>query len=617
MKKLMIALAAAAAITGAAKAVGSGVGYYTDFEALALQIGSAFDATLDDAGTGAGAKYWAIAQGADENYATVTNANFKDSAGAKEGSSKALAIDTSARLSRQVNPGSEGAESFTNSCLYFDGYVQFTAADSLPTTEAGDKLVVWLYGGDEDTDDAVTNALGLATKSATNLVITAGVLSDGIPTRADFLVTTGAAAIAPDTWHRLTIKAFTEEIDNAQIPMFKVYLDGTQLSAGNTEKFPSLVAYNSDSGDQFTLTSVSFEGTGAVDDLGFTAADLFPEAQPFDYAVTISDEDDTGATATYAVDGTSVSLVNGVLKVNPSATTVTFVVAVADGYKLANDGATKGAYDSVADTYAWTLNVAVSSLEKDGSDAITLSVVEDGAATTYELTLTAGEGTTLTAKKTSDNSPINTGSYIEEDTQVTITVTLGNDYENLKVTVGDADVTSQLDNGTYTFTMVANIAVETSATKKEEPAENWPTGDDLDALANQTVATAYPALAESALASVDAKVFATWAAGNGGVAFADKATTTYNVDCFLLNIANASTTEQIAAAKETAAEAIKITAITFDEDGKPVLTAPATYGNGKVVIKGSATLPVESWHDQIDGDHFFRSELVVDAVPEN
>lgn len=610
MKKLMIALAAAAAITGAAKAVGSGVGYYTDFEALALQIGSAFDATLDDAGTGAGAKYWAIAQGADENYATVTNANFKDSAGAKEGSNTALAIDTSARLSRQVNPGSEGAESFASTSLYFDGYVQFTAADSLPTTEAGDKLVVWLYGGDEDTDDAVAAALGLENKATTNLVITAATLDgNNDPTPTNFVVS--GVSVLPDQWKRLTIKAFVED----NLPKFKVYIDGTQVSSGDTSVFNSLVKAGQSGAT--TLTSVSFEGTGAVDDLGFTAADLFPEAQPFDYAVTISDEDDTGATATYAVDGTSVSLVNGVLKVNPSATTVTFVVAVADGYKLANDGATKGAYDSVAETYAWTLNVAVSSLEKDGSDAITLSVVEDGAATTYELTLTAGEGTTLTAKKTSDNSPINTGSYIEEDTQVTITVTLGNDYENLKVTVGDADVTSQLDNGTYTFTMVANIAVETSATKKEEPAENWPTGDDLDALANQTVATAYPALAESALASVDAKVFATWAAGNGGVAFADKATTTYNVDCFLLNIANASTTEQIAAAKETAAEAIKITAITFDEDGKPVLTAPATYGNGKVVIKGSATLPVESWHDQIDGDHFFRSELVVDAVPEN
>ncbi len=288
MKKLLIALASAAAITGAAKATGSGVGYYTDFEAL--QIGSAFDADKADNGSTEGDKYWAIAGGADDNYATVTNVDFKGTVphATTNNSQKALAIDTSARLSRQVNPGSVGAESFTNSCLYFDGYVQFTAADSLPTTEAGDKLVVWLYGGDEDTDDAVTNALGLATKSATNLVITAGVLNDGIPTRADFLVTTGAAAIAPDTWHRLTIKAFTEEIDSAQIPMFKVYLDGTQLSAGNTEKFPSLVAYNSDREDQFTLTSVSFEGTGAVDDLGFTAADLFPDAAAETFTLTVT-----------------------------------------------------------------------------------------------------------------------------------------------------------------------------------------------------------------------------------------------------------------------------------------------------------------------------------------
>ena len=606
MKKLLIALASAAAITGAAKAAGSGVGHTTTFEAL--QIGSAFNAALDDDGTGTGGKYWAIAQGADDNYATVTNVNFKgtEPSTTTNNSQKALAIDTSARLSRQVNPGSEGAESFTNSCLYFDGYVQFTAADSLPTTEAGDKLVVWLYGGDEDTDDAVTNALGLATKSATNLVITAGVLSDGVPTRADFLVTTGAAAIAPDTWHRLTIKAFTEEIDSAQIPMFKVYLDGTQLSAGNTEKFPSLVAYNSEGGDQFTLTSVSFEGTGAVDDLGFTAVDLFPEAQPFDYAVTICDEDDTGATATYAVDGTSVSLVNGVLKVNPSATTVTFVVAVAEGYKLANTGATKGVFDSVSETYAWTLNVAVSSLAKDGNDAITLTVVEDdGAATTYELTLTAGDGTTLTAKKTSDNSPINTGTYLPEGTEIIITAAISDDtaYENLVVTVGGSQVVLNA-NGEYTFTIGENTKVVASSATAIQPAD-WPA--DPTTVNGQTAGTAYGITGD--LANADAGALATWAKANS-VSYSEKGGII--TDAFLLNCANS-------AAAVTAAKAnFKVTAIAVN--GTTVTITPADgskYGNGKVVVQGSATLipaDSENWHAKTSGDHFFRLTLVVDEV---
>lgn len=521
MKKLLIALASAAAITGAAKAVGSGVGYYTDFEALALQIGSAFDATLDDAGTGAGAKYWAIAQGADENYATVTNANFKDSAGAKEGSNTALAIDTSARLSRQVNPGSEGAESFASTSLYFDGYVQFTAADSLPTTEAGDKLVVWLYGGDEDTDDAVAAALGLENKASTNLVITAATLDGNYdPTPTNFVVS--GVSVLPDQWKRLTIKAFVE----ANLPKFKVYIDGTQVSSGDTSVFNSLVKAGQSGAT--TLTSVSFEGTGAVDDLGFTAADLFPDAVAETFTLTVTAEG--GEVGGIYTDDQFVST-----KTPPYT------------YELAE-----------------TTIYAV------------FSPTTPGATVTATL-----EGTDVSSAGEEDG-----GSYY-----FTITVPNG-------VTSGDT------------------LTLAFSATGgSQPPEENWPTGSDLNALEGQTVAAAYSLSGD--LANVDAKVFTTWAAGVGNVAFTDKATTTYNVDCFLLNIANASTTEQIAAAKETAAEAIKITAITFDDDGKPVLTAPATYGNGKVVIKGSATLPVESWHDQIDGDHFFRSELVVDAVPEN
>ena len=102
--------------------------------------------------------------------------------------------------------------------------------------------------------------------------------------------------------------------------------------------------------------------------------------------------------------------------------------------------------------------------------------------------------------------------------------------------------------------------------------------------------------------------------GIGYVAYADKGTTTFNINCFLLNIANNSSAEQIAAATATAAEAIKITAITFDEDGKPVITAAESYGNGVVVIEGTISLEDIDWHAKADDDHFFRAKLVVDEV---
>ena len=60
-----------------------------------------------------------------------------------------------------------------------------------------------------------------------------------------------------------------------------------------------------------------------------------------------------------------------------------------------------------------------------------------------------------------------------------------------------------------------------------------------------------------------------------------------------------------------AAAAIKITAITFDAPGEPVLTYPASYGNGQVVLQGSANIGASaSWHDgKQSGEKFFKTVL--------
>ena len=66
----------------------------------------------------------------------------------------------------------------------------------------------------------------------------------------------------------------------------------------------------------------------------------------------------------------------------------------------------------------------------------------------------------------------------------------------------------------------------------------------------------------------------------------------------------------VATATEEAEETIEITAITV-VNGVPQLTYPATYGNGQVVIQGSATIGASaSWHDgQQTSDRFFRTVL--------
>lgn len=286
MKKLMIALAAAAAITGVAKADIDN--HVTDFESLTNGI--PFNAVNDDQDTH-GDTYWAIEEGATEPYAIVTNASFNG--GNRAGN--ALSIDTDKPLSRKVKAGNAGAESFETAPLYFDGYVQFTAADSLPETEAGDKLVVWLYGGDADTDAATATALGLEDKVSTNLVITAGEVDTDTweVSKTHFLVPSSALSIAPNSWHRLTIKALADIGGYANaVRGFKVYVDGNPISVGGTSAFPSLIANGEN--DDLTLTSVSFKGTGAVDDLGFTNVDLFPEAVAETFTLTVTAEGISG-----------------------------------------------------------------------------------------------------------------------------------------------------------------------------------------------------------------------------------------------------------------------------------------------------------------------------------
>lgn len=132
-----------------------------------------------------------------------------------------------------------------------------------------------------------------------------------------------------------------------------------------------------------------------------------------------------------------------------------------------------------------------------------------------------------------------------------------------------------------------------------EPATDWPA--DTSTVEGQTAAEAFGITGD--LATADAKKLADWAKENS-VEFEGAIIT----DAYLLNCAN--TASAVEAATETAEEAIKITAITFDSEGNPVLTCLATYGNGKVVVEGaeSLTSPIQ-WHDKASGDKFFRTVL--------
>ena len=138
----------------------------------------------------------------------------------------------------------------------------------------------------------------------------------------------------------------------------------------------------------------------------------------------------------------------------------------------------------------------------------------------------------------------------------------------------------------------------------DEPVvtEDWP--ENPASFEGETAAAAYGITGE--LANAKADDLATWAKAKG-VAFADK--DGIIPDAFLLNCANnAAAVED---ATEEAEEAIAITAITIDENGVPQLTYPAEYGNGQIVLQGSAGIGTSaSWHDgKQTGDRFFRTVL--------
>ena len=86
-------------------------------------------------------------------------------------------------------------------------------------------------------------------------------------------------------------------------------------------------------------------------------------------------------------------------------------------------------------------------------------------ADTFDLIITSPQNGTITAEN-------NKTTGIKKGEQVILTVSPNNDYELQKLTVGGADVTSQVSNGQYSFTMPAsNVAV--SATFKAKLYSVW------------------------------------------------------------------------------------------------------------------------------------------------
>ena len=317
MKKSIVAMLSITALATVANAeVWEGTAG-TPFEAEGMGVGGSFFASDNELGTtGNGIYFWYAATNeafsagpfgvyTNSEHLGVYSGSRPAIAGNASTTNKCLAIDTEGeRLYRRFggtklneNAYIGGDSDFSvgtftqydvTSSIYFDSLVQFTVnEDEAPTIQAGDKLAVWLQGGE-----------------TTNLVITAGSLDDaGGLTETNYVISTSVASIEPGTWHRLTIEAFNPTAnDSYGYVCFRVFIDGSVVSseegpgafadfialdsdgseptatasgyATARTLFPSLAKYGND-GNSGSISCVAFEGTGAVDDLTFTDQDPF------------------------------------------------------------------------------------------------------------------------------------------------------------------------------------------------------------------------------------------------------------------------------------------------------------------------------------------------------
>ena len=305
MKKIMTILASTAMLCAVDAANGDAL-TTTGFETAGYVAGQNLSTTNDDYGNASGAPSfagtWVPLDNLEDGVAVVTNYGGAGAAVAADVAaatgvevadlgSNYLKLDSAPLISRYAvqqdqdnfDPANPKSVDIGNG-LYIDTLVQFTAADpeTAPETADGDKLCIWLAENEQDPTQCT-------------LMITAGFVNDFygaiVPTNYETEV-----KLANNSWHRLQVKALAavdsdQEEDAALGDGFVVKIDDVvvattacplydeaaftlnpraarYLTTGSYKLFPSLVPMGG--AGEGTITSLSFKGSGAVDNLSFS-----------------------------------------------------------------------------------------------------------------------------------------------------------------------------------------------------------------------------------------------------------------------------------------------------------------------------------------------------------
>lgn len=178
--------------------------------------------------------------------------------------------------------------------IYIDTLIQFQPSEVAPTVDMGtDQLLVWMQEVEADE--------GADIEAATNLVVTAAYLktSENQLDASNYVVTVANTTVNPGEWHRLTVKSIKDISTDSRVAGFVVFIDGQVATstesrgvtgsamsnlnpaaadwAEQNALFPGLmdITYADKNGK---LAAVSFDGTGAIDDLSIARSAPFPGA---------------------------------------------------------------------------------------------------------------------------------------------------------------------------------------------------------------------------------------------------------------------------------------------------------------------------------------------------
>jgi len=220
---------------------------------------------------------WFADQGDASKIVATTPAYSGVSKRPMEGSTTAQSLELATEGQTLMRPmyvdGVTGSVPFTASSIYVDTLIKFTPSEDDP----------------EITDGLIKIAMFVNVNS--NLVVRHKTTYDGgfnyVTTNSVF---ESLGKINPDQWYRLTIKLSGPALFNPD-PAFQVYLDGTMLTHANglTSEWGLDGSYFLMMHQDTTLSQISFQGTGAVDEL--VVADTVDLTPPSSLTLTLSFND--------------------------------------------------------------------------------------------------------------------------------------------------------------------------------------------------------------------------------------------------------------------------------------------------------------------------------------